>query len=83
MDKISDFFQSIVLNQQPSQAAVHSGCGIKRFTKKNLCVTFQMLGIMLTLVGANILTSKISNEIFINVKVDIFLSQNEKSFRNM
>lgn len=67
MDRVSDFFESIIFNrQQLFQPTVHSRFGIIRLTKKFLSGGIQMLSIMITLVSANLLTTKLSQPVLVN-----------------
>lgn len=67
MDRVSDFFESIIFNrQQLSQPRLHSRCGIIRLTKKVLSAFIQMFGIMTTLVCANLVTTRLSQTSYIN-----------------
>lgn len=63
VDKIADFFETIIsLNphQQFLQPVARTRCCIIRLSKKIVSGVFQMFGIMITLVGANLLTTKLS-----------------------
>lgn len=67
MERVSEFFENIIFNQhQPFHPIIRSRCGIFRFVKKFLNTVFQMFGIMATLIGANLVTTKLSQTTFLN-----------------
>lgn len=73
VDKIGDFFETIMFNrQQLLQTTNRSRCSIIRLTKKILCGAFQMFGIMVTLVSANLMTNKLSQIVVpVNLHEDV------------
>lgn len=59
-DQVSDFFENIIINNRIQQHPIHSRRSIMRIVKKTASGIIQMLCVMLTLVGSNILTTKIN-----------------------
>lgn len=74
MDRVSDFFEGIIFNSHPivQQPARPRCSSIIRLTKKFLISAIQMFGIMITLVGANLLTSKLSGPVPANCQNELF-----------
>lgn len=65
LDQISDFFQAFITHQQQHQYQSIMNFSIRYritpFLKKTACGFIQLIGVMLTLVGANLLTSKLDS----------------------
>lgn len=59
LDHVTELFHAIVINQQPqSIIQIPKHRVILSFIKKTICGIIQLFGVMITLVGANVISSK-------------------------
>lgn len=57
LDRISEFFHSIIITDQPRSIIPTRGIQIKTMFKKIVCSVVQLIGVMLSLVGASIISN--------------------------
>lgn len=64
LDAVSDFFHQIMINEQPVLLSEQNH--VMKHIKKTMYSIIQMVGIMITLIGANVITSMLDSAPYTN-----------------
>lgn len=78
LDRVSDFFHSIVINQEPETLIRSPQHRVISFMKKTIYGTIQIFSIIIALVGANVISSNLVPAVSIEQKPEIIFNNQKK-----
>lgn len=86
-DQVSDFLHTIMINEQPqSMMQTRKNYLLKSLLKKSIYGSIQLLGVMITLIGANVISTILIPEVPVvqdKQQEIIFQNQNDSNISNL
>lgn len=83
LDQVSDFFQTININQQPHPINFRKCHVFKVMMKKTLFNTVQLIGVMFSLVGANIISTYLTPSPSQTIEVEKYIPIPNQNITNI